>query len=213
MSYANQSNEQNRRAFSGVAIATVTNNEDPEGLGRVKVTYPWRDVDDESPWAPVTTPMAGDEAGTYFLPDVDDQVLVAFKFGDVSAPVVIGALWDDQRRPPVANKGDNAVRAIHSRSGHQLTMDDDEMAGQVRIETAGGHAITLDDDGGNETIAIKDSTGTNRIELDATTGSLSIESDGQLSIEAASIDISGTGNVSIESDGVLSLDGSLIQLN
>lgn len=213
MSYANQSNGHDQRAFPGVAMATVTNNEDPEELGRVKVTYPWRDIDDESPWAPIATPMAGEEAGAYFIPDVDDQVLVAFKFGDVTAPVVIGSLWDDQRRPPVTNDDDNAVRAIHSRTGHQLTMDDDETAGQIRIETAGGHEITLDDEGGNEAIAITDSTDTNRIEFDATAASLAIESDGKLTIDAGSINISGQGNISIESGGVIRLDGSLIQLN
>ena len=213
MSYTDQADRRQQRAFPGVAIATVTNNEDPEELGRVKLTYPWRDVDDESPWAPVTASMAGDRAGTYFLPDIDDQVLVAFKFGDISAPVVIGSLWDDQRRPPETNDGDNAVRSIHSRSGHKLTMDDDETAGKIRIETAGGHAIILDDDAGNETIEITDSTATNRIEFDPTASSLSIESDGQLSLAAPSIDISGSGNISIEAGGVLRLEGSLIQLN
>ncbi|WIV66071.1 phage baseplate assembly protein V [Natrialbaceae archaeon AArc-T1-2] len=199
--------------FTGVTVGIVTNNEDPEGLGRVKVTFPWRSTDDETLWAPVVAPMAGDEMGTYFLPEVDDRVLVAFERGDFRYPYVVGSLWHENHAPPTENEGDNDIRTIRSRSGHQLSFDDDESEGKVQIETAAGHTITLDDTSGSETIKIEDSSGANRIEFNPPSNELSIESDGTLSIDAMAIEISGTGNVSIEAGGVLSLDGMLIELN
>ena len=62
----------------GVTVGVVTNNQDPDGLGRVKVRFPWLSDDDESFWARVVTPMAGNGRGLYLLPEVDDEVLVAF---------------------------------------------------------------------------------------------------------------------------------------
>ena len=67
---------------SGVVVGVVTNNQDPEGMGRVKVKFPWLSDEDESNWARVAAPMAGKERGFYFLPEVEDEVLVAFEHGD-----------------------------------------------------------------------------------------------------------------------------------
>src|SRR5947209_79025 len=73
--------------YYGVAFAIVTNNSDPEGLARVKVALPWMGEAAESDWARVVTPMAGPERGAYFLPEVDDEVLVAFEQGSPAAPM------------------------------------------------------------------------------------------------------------------------------
>lgn len=198
--------------ISGVVIGKVTDNDDPEGLGRVKVSFPWRDVDDESRWAPIATPMAGDDMGTYFLPEEDDQVLVAFERGDIHYPYVVGSLWNKNQTPPADNEGSNDVRTIKSRSGHELSFDDNSTEGVVEIETAAGHTITLDDTSGGEKVTIEDN-GANKIEFDAVSGSLSIESGASLSIEAPSIEIAGDGNVKIEASGMLTLKGAVIQLN
>lgn len=197
----------------GVAIAIVSENDDPEGMGRVKLTYPWRDVEDESYWARIAVPMAGDDQGTYFLPEKEDEVLVAFDNGDLRHPYVIGSLWNGQQSPPADNEGSNDIRKIRSRSGHELIFDDADTEASVEITTAGGHTITLDDASGSETMTIEDSSGSNTIEFDATQGSLSIEAGGTLSIEAPQIEIAGSGSVTIESSGVLTLEGALITLN
>jgi uncharacterized protein involved in type VI secretion and phage assembly len=86
--------------ITGVVIGIVTNNQDPDRLGRVKVRFPWLSGGTESHWARVATPMAGNGRGLYFLPEVDDEVLVLFERGDVRFPFVIGALWNgkDQAR-------------------------------------------------------------------------------------------------------------------
>lgn len=197
----------------GVAVAIVSENDDPEGMGRVKLTYPWRDVEDESYWARIAVAMAGDDRGTYFLPEKDDEVLVAFDNGDIRHPYVIGSLWNGQQSPPADNEGSNDVRKIRSRSGHELVFDDADAEASVEITTAGGHTVTLDDASGSEAVTIEDSSGSNTIEFDATQGSLSIEAGATLSIEAPQIEITGSGSVRIESSGMLTLEGALITLN
>src|SRR2546426_9457473 len=86
--------EAREKKLYGVVAGIVTNNEDPDGLGRVKIRFPWLSEDNESWWARIAAPMAGKERGAYFLPEVDDEVLVAFEHGDVNFPYVLGALWN-----------------------------------------------------------------------------------------------------------------------
>lgn len=205
--------EESDGGLRGVAVGIVTDNEDPEGMGRVKLTFPWRDVDDESYWARIAVPMAGDDRGTYFLPEVDDEVLVAFDDGDIRYPYVIGALWNGQQSLPAENEGNNDVRKIRSRSGHELVFDDSDTEANVEITTDGGHTITLNDSSGSEKVTIEDSSGSNTIEFDATQGSLSLEAGAKLSVEAPQIELSGDGNIKIESSGMLTLKGAVIKLN
>lgn len=199
---------------NGVAVGIVADNEDPEGLGRVKLTFPWRESDDESHWARVATPMAGDEVGTYFLPNVDDEVLVAFDSGDLNHPYVLGSLWNGDQPPPEDNAdGENTVRTIKSDSDHEITLDDDDSEGKVKITTSGGHTITLDDSSGAETITIEDSSGQIAIEFDAAKGSIAIESGTKLSVDAPTLEFTADGNISIEASGMLTLDGTLVRIN
>ena len=109
----------------GVVFGIVTNNKDPEGLGRVKVKLPWMADELESNWARVVTPMAGAQRGIYFLPEVDDEVLVAFEHGSAEHPYVLGALWNGKDKPPESNSdGKNNTRTIRSRSGHVIRLTD-----------------------------------------------------------------------------------------
>jgi len=102
--------------FFGVTVGIVTNNKDPDGLGRVKATLPWMADQIETDWARVVTPMAGGSRGVYFLPEVDDEVLVAFEHGDPGSPYVLGGLWNGKDKPPESNSdGKNDLRTIKSR--------------------------------------------------------------------------------------------------
>jgi uncharacterized protein involved in type VI secretion and phage assembly len=150
---------------TGVVVALVTNNEDPDGLGRVKVSFPWLSTEDESQWARVAAPMAGKDRGAYFLPEVDDEVLVAFEQGDVRFPYVLGALWNGKDTPPESNSGGkNNVRLLKSRSGH---------------------VIRLNDEDGKETVEIVDKSGNNRIVIDTAKNSIAITSDKDITLTAA----------------------------
>lgn len=107
--------------FYGVTIAVVTNIKDPDGVGRIKVKFPWLSGEDESAWARVLTPMAGEDRGFYFLPEVDDEVLVAFEHGDIAFPYILGSLWNGKDKPPLKNDdGKNNKRMIKSRSAIKL---------------------------------------------------------------------------------------------
>ncbi|WP_247729533.1 phage baseplate assembly protein V [Halovivax limisalsi] len=228
--------------MQGVVVGIVTDNEDPKDLGRVKLRFPWRDADDESYWARLAVPMAGTEYGTYFLPEVDDEVLVAFENGDIHNPYVVGALWNGTQRPPQKNDGANDTREIKSRSGHRLAFDDAD-DGTVTIETSAGHEIHIDD--GKDTITLRDKSGSNEICLDGASDSISVEAAGDLDLSAKNItleadksvtidagtsvdvssrnavDLSAKGQLSVGSNGVmklnatgpLSVKGAIIRLN
>ena len=109
--------------FYGVVVGIVTNNQDPENLHRVKVQFPWLDGSTESHWARVATPMAGKNRGLYFLPEVDDEVLVAFEHGSIDFPCVIGSLWNGKDTPPESNsdrQNNNRALAFAQRSYHPV---------------------------------------------------------------------------------------------
>src|SRR5204862_7721429 len=109
------------------------NKQAPDKHGRVKVRFPWLSNDDESRWARVAATMAGNDRGVYLLPEVEDEVLVAFEHGDISFPYVVGSLWNGKDAPPATNDdGKNNIRVIKSRSGHVVRLNDED--GKETIE-------------------------------------------------------------------------------
>ena len=108
------------------AIGVVTDNKDPSKLGRVKVKIPILSDADSTFWVPIIMLGAGKNRGWFFIPEVDDEVLVMFEHGDVNRPLVVGALWGGKDKPPEKNPGSNPKRVIKSRSGHKFTFDDEE---------------------------------------------------------------------------------------
>ena len=177
--------------FYGVAIGLVTNNQDPEGLGRVKLKFPWLSDEDESHWARVAAPMAGKERGVYFLPEVDDEALVVFEHGDVRFPYVIGALWNGKEPPPAKNDGKNNLRVIKSRSGH---------------------TIRFNDEGGKETIEIIDGSEKNSIVIDMAKDAITITSEkditlsapkGAIKLDAGKIEIKSSAGAKIEAGATM----------
>jgi uncharacterized protein involved in type VI secretion and phage assembly len=209
-----QENEDKAKDIYGVAVGIVTNNKDPEKLGRVKVNFPWRGEDDESYWARVASLMAGNERGIVFYPEVGDEVLVAFEQGDVNHPYIIGSLWNSKDKPPETNNnGKNDIRKIKSRSGHELTFDDTSQQEKVEIKTKSGHRIVLDDSSGQEKIEITDKTGNNRITIDSVHNSIAMECAMQLTIKANIIEIEGTTSLSLKSNATLTIQGTLVKIN
>jgi uncharacterized protein involved in type VI secretion and phage assembly len=167
----------------GVVPAVVTNNKDPEGWGRVKVEIPWL-IEGETGWAQVTTLMSGSQRGSFFLPEVGDNVLVAFEHGDINSPYVIGSLWNGRDKPPETNSdGKNNIRKFKSRSGHEFVFDDTDQKEKVEIKTNAGHKIVMDDTAGNEKIEIKDKAG-NEIVVKSRDNSITIKCSGKAAITA-----------------------------
>ncbi|MBM3235946.1 phage tail protein [Candidatus Poribacteria bacterium] len=206
--------EARTRRINGVAVGIVTNNKDPDGMGRVKLKFPWLSDSNESYWARIATLMAGKDRGSFFLPEVDDEVLVAFEHGDINHPYVVGALWNGVDTPHETNSdGKNNIRQIRSRSGHQITFDDTASKEKVEILTNAGHKIVLDDASGQEKLEIIDKTGSNFIKIDSVQNSISIESAMKLSIKAPMIEIESSGMMTIKASATMTIKGALVQIN
>lgn len=204
------------RHIYGVVVGIVTSNHDPEGRGRVKIAFPWRGVKDESYWARIASPMAGNGRGMVFLPEVDDEVLVAFEQGDVDCPYVVGALWNGIDKPPETNSdGKNNVRKITSRSGHEVIFNDDATGKKEKIEihTKSGHKIVLDDGAGAEKIEIADKTGSNSILIDSVQNSIAINSSMKLTIKATAVEIEADSTMTIKAGATLTIQGALVKIN
>jgi uncharacterized protein involved in type VI secretion and phage assembly len=192
-----RASDQGRSRINGVVIGIVTNNKDDEGLGRVKVRFPWLSDTDDSFWARIATPMAGNNRGAYFLPELDDEVLVAFEHGDVRFPYIIGSLWNGKDKPPASNTdGKNNLRLIRSRSGH---------------------VIKLNDEDGKETVEIIDASGKNSIVIDTAHNTITITAakdivlaaaQGSIKLQAQTIEIQATADATIDAKGRMSVTSS-----
>jgi uncharacterized protein involved in type VI secretion and phage assembly len=207
----NSVNEEARAGrIHGVVVGLVTNNQDPDGMGRVKVKFPWLSDVDESAWARIAAPMAGKQRGAYFLPEVDDEVLVAFEHGDVRFPYVVGALWNGQDAPPVTNDdGKNNIRMIKSRSGH---------------------VVKLNDEDGKETIEIIDKSEKNSIVIDTSKNTITVTTDkditlsasqGTIKLDAQNVEINSSAatklkagsTMNVEASGTMTVKGATVNIN
>ncbi|MEV3970141.1 phage baseplate assembly protein V [Streptomyces sp. NPDC050698] len=186
--------------FYGVIPAVVEDNHEVRAIppkapiGRVKVSFPGLSDRFTSEWAPCARPMAGQDMGFYWLPEVGDQVLVAFEHGDLSKPYVLGGLWNADQTPPETNTdGTNSTRVIKSRAGHTITFDDDKAGGELVIEDGGrGSRITLNAADGSLTLSAA--------------GDLNISAAGALNIDAAAaLNINAAGDLKIAADGSVAL--------
>jgi uncharacterized protein involved in type VI secretion and phage assembly len=174
--------------FYGVYPATVVGIKDSAGQGRVRVKLPW------SPdggggfetWARVATLMAGNNRGTWFMPDKEDEVLVAFGGGNPWSAYVVGMLWNGKDAPHVTMDGaeQNDVKKIRSRNGVAVTLDDKQGQEQLIVETPGGQKITLKDGPGS--IEARDQNG-NTVTMN--TSGVSVQSSGSVQVQASSVTI------------------------
>lgn len=213
-------------------VGIVTNNQDPEGMGRVRVRFPTLTPQEdgsghESNWARVVAIGAGSDRGFHCLPEIEDEVLVGFEHGDIHRPYVIGNVWNGEDAPPDAvqdavNRGKVRLRTLRTRTGHQLQfVEEDKNASQAGIffETAGGAKVSLNDSKGTITIETKNghrlsfsdsqgevkmtSRGGHEIALNDAMQVLSIRSTGSLSLRA-------TTSVDIQAIGPITLRGAMV---
>ncbi len=180
---------QEQGLVSGIITGLVTNLNDPDNLGRVKVKYAWLG-NIESDWARLATPMAGSGRGWMFLPEVNDEVVIAFEHGDIHRPFIIGALWNSTDSPPkknseVVKSGKVAEHILKSRSGHIIILDDSE---------------------GAEKIVIRDKTNKNEIIIDSKANTIDINVGKDLKSKAqGDTTIETTGKLTLKSTGDLTI--------
>ncbi|MGF1536515.1 MAG: VgrG-related protein [Elainellaceae cyanobacterium] len=161
-------------------VGIVTDNEDPEGMGRVKVKFPTLTEEHNSNWARVVSIGAGGDRGFDCLPEIDDEVLVGFEHGDIHRPYVFGGVWNGVDATPCdvgesVQDGKVQLRTFQTRVGHKIQFIED---GGVMVKTSGGHEIYLDDSSG--AISIK------------STGDLNINVPGNINIKGKTVTIKGT---------------------
>jgi uncharacterized protein involved in type VI secretion and phage assembly len=199
----------------GVFIGQVTNNDDPQNLGRLKLKFPWLSDSYESDWARVAFVGAGPNSGVVFLPEVDDEVLCACEFGDLRRVFVLSPLHNGKDTP---NLGDGLVdggkvkrRGVVSRKGHMLIfLDDDSKSGIALITSDGNLKISLNETNSEITIHCK-----GKVTLETDSDDISIKSGADVTIQAqGNVNVSGSGGVKVDGGGgVVEMTGSLIKLN
>jgi uncharacterized protein involved in type VI secretion and phage assembly len=208
--------------WPGAVTAIVTNTDDPNGWGRVKVKYPWVTDEDESFWARVVAVGAGPESGLAAVPAVDDEVLVVFLHGDFDQPYVLGGLWNGKDGLPPATAAAPAgekplVRSWRSRTGHHITVYDNA-DNKVEVVTSGGHALVLDD--AARKITLQSAQGL-EIVLDDNgqkvtitgSGSVAVTAGTSLTLKGANVKVEATGSLDLQASGPVRVKGATVSLN
>ena len=177
----------------GVVVGVVGDLNDPEGLGRVQVTFPHL-ADEPSNWARLALPMAGAGRGTFFRPEKGDEVLIACEHGDIRQPYVVGALWSRTDPPPdgTGTATDNNIRVIVSRSGHRITLDD----------TQGSERIEITDHAMKQAVVLDGSS----ITVQAGAGQVTISASGDVTVSAG-------GNLNLTATETVTITGAQVTIN
>jgi uncharacterized protein involved in type VI secretion and phage assembly len=171
-------------------LAQVVSLDDPEALSRVQVRLLAHDgvgEQDAPLWARVVAPFAGNDRGTFFLPEIDDEVLVVFVGGDTRHPLLIGGLWNGAAPPPAGIEagGVNRYKRIKSKHGVVITLDDQQGQETLTLATPGGQSVTLKDGPGE--ITVEDANG-NSIKLDSQ--GITVQATAKVKVSAAQVEVS-----------------------
>jgi phage baseplate assembly protein gpV len=229
------------RAPAGVVVGQVSDANDPEKAGRVKVTFPWLSDDYVSDWARTLQPGAGKNRGWTVVPEVGDEVLVAFEQGDFGRPAVLGGLFngvDTQAAGPadLVDPGSGAVnrRSMVSRQGHRIDLLD--QAGQkegIRLATSGstllinldkvGTTITVHADGkvlveGSQGVTIDAASSDlqlkgGQISLKATSGVTVDAGAGAVNLTGTTAKLEGTASTEIKGGAMCSVSAAMVKIN
>jgi Rhs element Vgr protein len=210
-------------SVNGLQIGVVTQlADDPAGENRIRVKIPIAGMDEQGVWARLATLDAGAERGTFFRPEVDDEVVLGFFHDDPAHPVILGMLHSSAKAPPIEPTEDNHEKAYVSREKLKLHFDDDKKI--ITLETPGGNKVLLDDDTGG--ITLEDQNG-NKIEMNSDGIALTsakeivIAAQTDFGVEGVNVEIKasaelkaeGGASAEVKSSGTMTVKGSLVQIN
>ncbi len=206
---------QKKARFSGLHSALVIDNKDPDGLGRIKVQYPW--AESETIWIRFVVPYAGADRGWFSLPEVGDEVIVGYEFGDPDYPIALGAVYNNESQPPGDTEGNNCdIKMLQTRSGNQIYFNDADGSEELRISMKDGkNGIVMKLSG--PTVSIKSDGGDISIESNNITiesqADIKLKAGANINIEAgANLTLKGTAQLNAEG-GMTAVKGNPIQLN
>jgi len=224
-------------SIQGLQTGIVTDLEDPDGQNRIRVRMPVIDNNEDGVWSRIATLDAGNNRGTFFRPEIDDEVIVGFMNNDPRNPVVLGMLNSSAKPSPLTASNQNNEKGYVSRSGMKMIFNDDEKS--LQIETPAGKKITINEN--QNIIKIEDENG-NSLSMDPFSvniesgADISLKATGNLTIEAVNITLSpsssfamsaggvsmnaGSGNLSIsaptvdiEGSGTTNIKGGIVMIN
>jgi len=215
--------------INGVVVALVTDNNDPNDTARVKLKFPWLDDNYESDWVRITQLGAGPDSGAHFIPEVNDEVLVAFEFGDIRRPYVVGSLHNGQDKPKLGtglfDNGKVKRRGFVSRKGHQfIFFDDASKTGIAFISSDGKLKISLNETNSEIHISSQgkvhvesqqDMTLESGANLNLKAGQgLKLEAGTDLKLKASSAaSLEGGSQVEVKASGQLKITGAMVDVN
>jgi phage baseplate assembly protein gpV len=181
---------------NGVQVGRVINLLDPLLLGRVQVQLPFIDALDLSPWARVAMPAAGLASGFYWIPNLGDEVLVAFENGDVNAPYIIGCLWSAIMVPPLPSPLPQ-VRMIRTPLGNQIMFT--EAPPTITISTATLKQSIIMTDAGIQIIAGTDVINMTPDGITLAAPNINLVATTQISIAAPTVNVVGAAATTVGS--------------
>jgi type VI secretion system secreted protein VgrG len=170
--------------------ALVTDNNDPKGLGRIRVKFHWMGDGEKSPWLRVTSPHGGDGKGMFFIPEIGEETIVGFEGDSPIKPYIIGTVYHGKAKTTFGNSG-NDVKALQTRSGNLLVMNDKD--GSVHVADAKGNDIMID---GSGNVKI---TSSESIVLTCGNAKIEMKKDGTININGKQITTTATDKATMTS--------------
>jgi uncharacterized protein involved in type VI secretion and phage assembly len=185
----------------GITVGTVSDTNDPQGLGRIRVLLSLKGPQIQSDWLQIMSFFAGPDCGAFFMPQKGDSVLLAFADADPSKPYVLGFLWNGAQKPPVPQARQQELRVIKTKLGKTIQFDDGAQ-GNITIIDNKNNKVVID-------------TATNKITLESQ-GDIEINAKGKITISGAQVLVQttpGTVKADLSATGMQLNGGTSIKLN
>lgn len=197
---------------TGMTLAKVTNIKDEKNLNRVKCLPIGWEAQEETDWCYVMAPMGGPDCGAFFFPQVNDLVVLAFLDGDPHRPIVLGAYWNTETKPPLAVKDGKAEEyMLRTPKKIEMRLVDTDKKQKVTLTMPSGTVLTLDDE--KSKVEIKDKNGDNALTMDMKGGEITLKAKTKVSIQAGktSIVLESGGAITQKGSGKISIQGTDIE--
>lgn len=192
--------------------AIVVDNNDPKGLSRIQVQFPWQKINDtKTPWIRVTTPYAGKGKGFHVLPEIGEEVLIDFEGGNAEKPIVIGTMFHGEGKSGHGGAG-NFMKGFQTASGNKLQMNDQD--GSVNLTDKGGANMKFDGAGNAVTNANVSKTINVGGEKDSPQSLFKMDKDGNITLDGKnSLKITvGDSSFTMMKDGTINLSGKIVKI-
>lgn len=197
----------------GLTLAVVTNVNDEQKLNRVKcLPIETNDNTEETDWCYVMAPLGGQQCGQFFFPNVNDLVVLAYLGGDPHRPMVLGAFWNTEVKPPYTIQ-DGKVHnySIKTPTGTELLLYDEPQKQKVTLTLPSGTVLSIDDEA--QAVALKDKNGDNALEMDLKGGNITLKAKTKLVLSAGqtTITLESGGNITQKASSKIAMEAANIE--